>query len=333
MTERASAKAEFIRSIQELEKASSPAEVEEVLYPWLKRGPMLYALDKDDFICLQHAAKIHQLWSLWHGLRSSLENYVETLPETRERRAAARSKTLEAISDPEALLALGESEWEQMVAIAHEAKDHSLVRSLRDARRIARDAQPHLTAAHCEVQAALNNPAALVTLSKREYSALLKTAAMIPCDYGGLYNNYRQAIIELKTKAIIFDRIHSTPWSNVMHLGVRGAFTLELVRRIDRLIEAHSWCTVPRVFSPNGRKQLGFVNGEPETGYTQCDSFGSFYRVPDIKERSTSIVCRRKEATILKIHDETIFDLNIDTELEEFFRSKSPFPWESEGIV
>jgi hypothetical protein len=324
------AKVDFDRTIQDLENASSPTEADEILSPWLDRGDMIYALGNNAFLRLRDAARNYQLWNLWSGLASSLENHVETLPETRERRAGACSKTLEAIADPQALVALGEAEWREKVATAHETRDQSLVRRLHDARRSARDAQPHLTAAHGEVQAVLNNPEVLLKLSKQDYSAILKMASIIPHDYGGMYNNYRQSIISAKTKAIISARISSTPSSDIMHLGIRGAFTLELVRRVDRIITAYSWCTAPRVFAPIGRKPLVFMNGEPETGYAPCDSSGSFYKMPDVRERSTSIVCRRKDAALLKIHGETLFDVNIDDDLESFFRSKSKFPWECE---
>jgi hypothetical protein len=245
--------------------------------------------------------------------------------------AQANAKAIvdRALKDPKALYELHDQEWQALLSTAHQTGGHSAPLALHAARDQVRDSQPAFVEAHQTVVAALESPSQILAMNPKQWTALLKTADLIPGGFGGRYNSYRHDLITAKTDALIAARIAAVPESSVKHLGIHGRETLELVRKIDAVIGTN-WLTVPRLLVARNRKAMTYNNGMPDAQVSPCDAeWGPFHGIPGIcRRRTTSIICEVKSAALLKMFDLTAFDVNISPELERYFRSLAPFPWE-----
>ena len=204
--------------------------------------------------------------------------------------------------------------------------------SLLQRRKAGQDSQTPGAEAYRVVQDALKHPDKLVALSKGSWSKLLATARIIPRGFQGKSCDFARELSHAKTMATITAPLRHAPPSSFRHVGVIGRLDLEFVRKVDAVI-GPDWTTVPRLELCQGRKGMFDQNGDPRTAEHPCDApYGSFYSIPDDvdPDDSTSIICDLKAATLLKMFDLTVFDVNVSPDMEAYFRSLGPFPWEDE---
>ena len=242
----------------------------------------------------------------------------------------ARAIVNRALRDPEALYKLPDAEWNALLSTADQTGDPIVRQALFAARDQVRDNLPEAVQAHLTVVAALESPSQILALNPKQWTSLLKIADLIPSGFSGhYYNSYRYDLIRAKTDALTAARIDAVPGSSIKHLGIHGHERLELVRKIDDVIGTN-WLTVPRLSVARNRKEMTYNNGIPDADISRCDAeWGPFHGIPGNCSRgTTSIICEVKSAALLKMFDLTAFEVNISPELESYFRSLAPFPWE-----
>jgi hypothetical protein len=234
-----------------------------------------------------------------------------------------------ALKNPEALYKLPDAEFWALLSAAGQTGDPISRQLLCTARDQVRDVQPELVEAHQAVVAALASPSQILAMNPKQWTALLKAADLIPRGFKGRYHNFRSDLIMAKTDALISARIDAIPESSIKHLGIHGRVSLELVRKIDAVIGTN-WLTVPRLSVARNRKEMTYNNGVPDAELNPSDAgWGPFHGIPlEFSYGTTSIICELKSAALLKLFDLTAFDVNISPELESYFRSLAPFPWE-----
>ncbi len=100
--------------------------------------------------------------------------------------------------------------------------------------------------------------------------------------------------------------------------------------RFGRHVIGANWTPVPRLAVGRNRKEMEFKDGLPQAEVVNCDSWGATYHgIPDGAARgSTSIICPSEKAMLLKLFGHTAFVMNVSLELESYFRSLEPIPWE-----
>jgi hypothetical protein len=302
---------------------------------WLAKPDALYRLPTEEGEALDGALRRSYHYPLLAQLREARSEAHERQPKVIVERARAAAVVIEALKDPQALYELPAAEWGALLETARQTGPTSYfhnIRSLEAARDQVRDAQPDVVEAHQAVKAALENPSAIIKFKPKEWSRLLKTADTIPANFAGRYDNYRQMLVQAKTDALIASRIEATPSSSIKHLGIHGEMSLALVRKVDAVIGG-AWLTVPRLGVARNRKEMTYKNGIPEAQLGACDApWGPFHGIPEGGSRgTTSIICELKSATLLKMFGLTAFDVNVSPELESYFRTLEPFPWEKEG--
>jgi hypothetical protein len=299
---------------------------------WLKTPEDLYRLSQAERGALGKALHEAGLHSVLVDLNQACCAVHERQPDVIEARARANAVVIEALEDPQALYKLPPEEWSALLDTSRQSGDPRAVEILHYTRQRVRDSQPEIIEAYEAVAAALANPAHLLTLQPKEWTRLLKTADAVPWDFRGGYWDHRQKLIKAKTDALIESRIAATPSSSIKHVGVHGQMSLALVRKIDAVIGTR-WLTVPRLGIPRNRKEMDFKNGAPQAKLSACDAqWGPFHGIPEGGcNRTTSVICDTTSAVLLKTFGHTAFDVNVSLELERYFRSLEPFPWEQGG--
>jgi|GEM_PF-2499251 len=175
----------------------------------------------------------------------------------------------------------------------------------------------------------LEDEMGLLRLSTADWKEALRLAGLAPkrrWDASTLEADLKNARQRAKRQAAI----DGIPPSDMMHVGVLGAYDQALVRKVDKIV-LRPWLAVPRLYQLQPVR-LMFDGGRPNAEVRRSDeNFTHYVGIPPYRcpEITTAVMCSREDAVLLKLNGMIGWEANLMPELEDYFRRTATFDWEA----